>query len=131
MCLDSFFEIIKGNNLISNPSTFHSVGAAYINDHSKNELAHILLLGEHITNKDQRMHVYIQYYLYHELIYLSTLVQYYYLPWMSKDLNKLILSWMQIAILSKQRWCDYFSTRENTIDYNYDTAWLYKTIFTS
>ena len=29
---------------------FHSVGAAYINDRSKNELAHILLIGE-IHNK--------------------------------------------------------------------------------
>ena len=26
-------------------------------DLSKNELAHVLLIGEHIINKDQRMHV--------------------------------------------------------------------------
>ena len=45
MCLDSFFESILGNNILSKSMSFHSVGAAYINDRSKNELAHILLIG--------------------------------------------------------------------------------------
>ena len=40
-----FFKSSKGNNLISKSREFHSVGAAYINDRSKNELAHILLIG--------------------------------------------------------------------------------------
>ena len=35
----------KGTNLISNSMAFHSVGAAYINNRSNNELAHILLIG--------------------------------------------------------------------------------------
>ena len=35
----------KGNNLISKSSEFHNVGAAYTKDRSKNELAHILLIG--------------------------------------------------------------------------------------
>ena len=35
----------KGNNRISRSGAFHSVGAAYINDRLKNELAHILLIG--------------------------------------------------------------------------------------
>ena len=34
-----------GNNLISKSREFHSDGAAYIKDRSKNELAHILLIG--------------------------------------------------------------------------------------
>ena len=42
MCLD-FFKESKGNNLMSNSMVFHSVGATYINDHPKNDLAHILL----------------------------------------------------------------------------------------
>ena len=37
---------------------FHNVGAAYTKDLSKNELAHVLLTGEHIINKDQKIHVY-------------------------------------------------------------------------
>ena len=45
MCLDSFLKASKGNNRISKSRAFHSVGAAYINDRSKNELAHILLIG--------------------------------------------------------------------------------------
>ena len=45
MCLDSFFKASKGNNLIFKLRAFHSVGAAYIHDRSKNELAHILLIG--------------------------------------------------------------------------------------
>ena len=32
-------------NLISKSRAFHSVGAAYINDRSKNELTHISLIG--------------------------------------------------------------------------------------
>ena len=35
----------KGNNRISNSMAFRNVGAAYTNDLSKNELAHILLIG--------------------------------------------------------------------------------------
>ena len=45
MCLDSFLKASKGNDRISKSMAFHSVGAAYINDRSKNELAHILLIG--------------------------------------------------------------------------------------
>ena len=45
MCLDTFWKASKGNNQISKSRAFHSVGAAYINDQSKNELAHILLIG--------------------------------------------------------------------------------------
>ena len=45
MCLDSFFESIKGNNLISKSRAFHNVGAAYTKDLSKNELTHVLLIG--------------------------------------------------------------------------------------
>ena len=43
MCLDSFFE--QGNNLISKSRAFHNFGAAYAEDRSKNELAHLLLIG--------------------------------------------------------------------------------------
>ena len=51
MCLDSFYESIKGdahseNNRIYKSRSFHSVGAVYINDRSNNELAHTLLIGE-------------------------------------------------------------------------------------
>ena len=46
MWLDSFLKASKGNNRISKSRVFHSVGAAYINDRSKNELAHVLLIGE-------------------------------------------------------------------------------------
>ena len=45
MCLDSFLKASNGNNRISKSRAFHNVGAAYINDRSKNELAHILLIG--------------------------------------------------------------------------------------
>ena len=45
MRLASFFERIKGNNIISKSRVFHSVKAAHINDCSKNELAQILLTG--------------------------------------------------------------------------------------
>ena len=51
MCLNSFLKSGNANNL---------VGAAYINDRSKNELAHFLLMGEHIINKEHRMHAYEQ-----------------------------------------------------------------------
>ena len=40
-----FLKASKGNNRISKSRAFHSVGAAYINDRSKNELAPILLIG--------------------------------------------------------------------------------------
>ena len=40
-----FLKSSKGNNRISKSRAFHSVGAAYINDGTKNELAHILLIG--------------------------------------------------------------------------------------
>ena len=40
MCLDS----IKGQ--YSKSRAFHNVGAAYTKDLSKNELAHVLLIGE-------------------------------------------------------------------------------------
>ena len=45
MCLDSFLKASKGNNLISTSRAFHNVGAAYTKDRSKNELAHLLLIG--------------------------------------------------------------------------------------
>ena len=35
----------KGNNRISKSRAFHNVGAAYTKDLSKNELAHVLLIG--------------------------------------------------------------------------------------
>ena len=43
MCLDSFFESIKGQ--LSKSRAFHNVGAAYTKDRSKNELAHLLQIG--------------------------------------------------------------------------------------
>ena len=44
MCL--FLKASKGNNRISIQSrAFHNVGAAYTKDLSKNELAHVLLIG--------------------------------------------------------------------------------------
>ena len=58
MCLDTSLKVSKGNNLISKSRAFHNVGAAYTKDLSNNELAHVLLIGEHIINKDQKMHVY-------------------------------------------------------------------------
>ena len=46
ICLDSFIlKASKGNNLISKSRAFHNVGAACINDRSKNELSHLLLIG--------------------------------------------------------------------------------------
>ena len=58
MCLNSFLKASKGNNRISKSRAFYNVEAAYTKDISKNELAHVLLIGEHIINKDQKMHVY-------------------------------------------------------------------------
>ena len=45
MCLNSFLKAAKGNNRISKSRAFHNVGAAYTKDLSKNELAHVLLIG--------------------------------------------------------------------------------------
>ena len=45
MCLNSFLKASKGNNRISKSRAFHHVGAAYTKDISKNELAHVLLIG--------------------------------------------------------------------------------------
>ena len=45
MCLNSFLKASKGNNRISKSWAFHNVGAAYTKDLSKNELAHVLLIG--------------------------------------------------------------------------------------
>ena len=46
MCLNSFFlKALKGNNRISKSRAFHNVGAAYTKDQSKNEIAHVLLIG--------------------------------------------------------------------------------------
>ena len=45
MCLNSFLKASKGNNRISKSGAFHNVGAAYTKDLSKNELAHVLLIG--------------------------------------------------------------------------------------
>ena len=45
MYLTLFLKASKGNNRISKSRAFHSVGVAYINDLSKNELAHVLLIG--------------------------------------------------------------------------------------
>ena len=45
MCLDTFLRVSKGNNLISKSRAFHNVGAAYTEDLSKTELAHVLLIG--------------------------------------------------------------------------------------
>ena len=44
MCHD-FFKAIKGNNPISKSRPIHNVGAAYIIDRSKNEIAQLLLIG--------------------------------------------------------------------------------------
>ena len=54
MCLDTFLKVSKGNDLISKSRAFHNVGAAYTKDISKNELAHVLLIGGYIINKDQK-----------------------------------------------------------------------------
>ena len=45
MCLDTFLKVSMGNDLISKSRAFHNVGAAYTKDLSKNELAHVLLIG--------------------------------------------------------------------------------------
>ena len=45
MCLNSFLKSSKGNNRISKSRAFHNVGATYTKDLSKNELAHVLLIG--------------------------------------------------------------------------------------
>ena len=45
MCLDSFFETSKNNNQISKSRTFHNVKTTYTKNISKNELAHVLLIG--------------------------------------------------------------------------------------
>ena len=45
MCLDTFLKVSKGNNRISKSRAYHNVGAAYTKDLSKNELAHVLLIG--------------------------------------------------------------------------------------
>ena len=45
MCLDTFLKVPRGNNLISKSMAFHNVGAAYTKYLSKNELAHVLLIG--------------------------------------------------------------------------------------
>ena len=45
MYLDTFLKVSKGNNLISKSRAFHTVGAANTKDLSKNELAHVLLIG--------------------------------------------------------------------------------------
>ena len=45
MCLDTFFKVSKGNNLISKSRAFHNVGASYTKDPPKNKLAHVLLIG--------------------------------------------------------------------------------------
>ena len=44
MCLNFFLKASKGNNRISKSRAFHNVGA-YTKDLSKNELAHVLLIG--------------------------------------------------------------------------------------
>ena len=43
--MDCFFKSSKGSNLISKSRTVHSVRTAYTKDLSKNELAHVLLIG--------------------------------------------------------------------------------------
>ena len=45
MCLDSFLKASKGNTRISKSRAFHNVGAAYTKYLSKNELAHVVLIG--------------------------------------------------------------------------------------
>ena len=45
MCLNFFLKASKGNNRISKSRAFHNVGEAYTKDLSKNELAHVLLIG--------------------------------------------------------------------------------------
>ena len=79
MWLDTFFKVSKGNNLISKSSVFHRVGAAYINDRSKNELAHISLIGgthNKQGSKDARVRIVVLLTLT-LIISLSTQGQYY------------------------------------------------------
>ena len=52
MCL--FLKVSKGNHPISKSRAFHNVRAACTKDLSNNE-AHVLLIGEHIRNKDQKI----------------------------------------------------------------------------
>ena len=52
MNLDSFLKASKGNNRISKSRAFHNVGATHTKDLSKNELAHVLLIGG--THNKQR-----------------------------------------------------------------------------
>ena len=62
MCLNSFLKASKGNNRISKSRAFHNVGAAYTKDLSKNELAHVLLIGgthNKQGSKDARVRIYI------------------------------------------------------------------------
>ena len=40
-----FLKASKGNNRISKSRAFHNVGAAHTKNQSKNELAHVLLIG--------------------------------------------------------------------------------------
>ena len=50
----------KGNNRISKSRAFHNVGAAYTKDLSKNELAHVLLIGgthNKQVSKDTRVRI--------------------------------------------------------------------------
>ena len=77
MCLDSFLKALKGNNLISKSRVFHNVGAAYTNDRSKNEFAHLLLIGgthNKQGSKDARVRIVVLLTL--NLIKSSILVQY-------------------------------------------------------
>ena len=60
MCLNTFFKASKGNNRISKSRAFHNVGAAYTKDLSKNELAHVLLIGgthNKQVSKDARVRI--------------------------------------------------------------------------
>ena len=53
-----FLKVSKGNNLISKSRAFHNVGAAYTKDLSKNELAHVLLIGgTHNTQGSQQCYL--------------------------------------------------------------------------
>ena len=54
MCLNPFLKALKGNNRISKSSAFHNVVAAYTKDLSKNELAHVLLIGGTHNNQGSK-----------------------------------------------------------------------------
>ena len=58
MRLDSFLKSSNGNNLISKSRAFHNVGEAYTKVLSKNELAHVLLIGGTHNKQGSKMHVY-------------------------------------------------------------------------